>query len=316
MTQETAQVAPSARTKWIRIFVSILAAIGALAIALVGYVAFREKPHEYVSIDQGETIEQVMMRSYGKYSESHKGWLYVGPGNRTYVMRVVQQAKIEAVGAPGDELYFVASGTPLDKGLGTIFGAFQIRPDLSKKEPALIEVSSPYIFEGDAPVTPERVLFEALSGRTWGWIIKVKTGSDPKKELVHVYNLLLAPSNDQIVRLASFHASLESDPGIDCEEANRKYDQWLITDSKDTFVTSNDSQEPTSENNSEDEPMRCNKGKWTYRTGPVTSDDAFVPIYITGKGVRNGAPVDDKTVKVMFDSKSNIYLIPEDLTVY
>lgn len=315
MTQEIAQPAQGVGRKWIRALVVVLATIGALAIALIAYVALKETPREYVSINQSETIDDVMTRTYGKYSETHKGWLYVSPNNRTYVMRVVQQAKIEEIGAPGDELYFVASGTPLEKGLGTIFGVFQIRPDLSKKEPALIQVSSPFIHEGDVPLKPERVLFEALGANTWGWMVKVQNGSDPKKELVHVYNLLLAPIDDQITRLASFHASLQSDPGIDCEEANRKFDTWASTDSKETIM-SDDSPEPVAEKKSDVEPMRCNKAKWTFRTGPVTTDDAIVPIYITGKGMRDGKPLDEKTVKVMFDSKSNVYLVPDDLTVH
>ena len=35
---------------------------------------------------------------------------------------------------------------------------------------------------------------------------------------------------------------------------------------------------------------------------------------VTGKGTLEGKTIDEKTIKVMFDNKSFVYLIPKELT--
>lgn len=312
MNEQESQPQAAKSSEWIRYLIYLLASFGALAMISVIYSTLRDQPPKRLTIDESETIDQVMSRTYGKYSDQHKGWLYVGAGNQNYVMRVVQQTKIPDY-AEGDELYFVASGTPLDGKRGALVGVFYIRPDSNRKEPKLVEISEPYYYPGDVPVTPEKVLFEALSEHTWGWMIKAQTGVDPKKELVHVQNVLLAPRQDDIAILAQFHASVDYDPGIDCAEANRRYEAWVTAQDKPKVITDGETKE-ASEDEVIEEPLRCSKARWTFKVGPVTGD-AFSPLYITGKGTRDGEPVSEKQVKVMFDSKSFSYLIPRELAV-
>ncbi|HEX7646750.1 MAG TPA: hypothetical protein VF450_05005 [Noviherbaspirillum sp.] len=311
MQQEV--ISPIRRPNLRRFLVYTLALIGVLALVTVAVAFWQTRDSPKFTINENNMIDSVMLRTYGKYSDEHKGWLYVGNGNRTYVMRIVQQAKIESEGMVGDELYFVASGTPVDGLSGTVYGVFQIRSDGKPTNASAIEVSSPFIYAEAVPINPENIHFEVLSQRNWGWVIKVKYGTDPKAGPVHVVNQIYTPRNNDIALLGAFNASYEYDPGIDCAEANRKYDEWLNRDRKPEAAEQEESNNSPDTNNEDEEPRRCSKAKWTYKTGN-SSSDAFVPIMVTGKGILEGKPVAEKTIKVMFDNKSFVYLIPNELT--
>lgn len=308
-----------------RYVIYFFALLGALALGLVAFAIYQgSKIAVKAQIDDAQTIDVVMTRNYGKYSEQHKGWLYVGEGNRTYVMRVVQQAKPEDV-QTGDQLYFVASGTPLDGNAGALYGVFQVRLEEGSKDGTTVEISSPFRYEGDVAVTPERVKFEALSTHVWAWVIKVQEGADKKDWPVSVRNVVLSPRDGDIVQLASFNASFEYDPGVPCEEANRLYAEYNNPTSKIAPAKSEnanvDKNKPdqekveTEETEAEyDQPVRCNDAKWTYRTDPI-SGQAFTPITVTRKGVLDGQKLADKTWKLIFDSKSYVYILPDELAV-
>jgi hypothetical protein len=304
---------PVHRPKWRRFLIYALALIGALTLIVSGVAFWRDRQPTKFTIDENDMIDSVMSRTYGRYSEQQKGWLYVGDGNRNYIMRVVQQAKIESEGTTGDELYFVASGTPVDGRPGTVYGIFQIRSDGKPSNARPIEVSSPFIYAEAAPITPESVHLEVLSQRNWGWTIKLKYGINPKDGPVHVVNQIYTPRDNEIASLGAFNASYEYDPGIDCAEANRRYDAWLKRDRKPETTEKEESNDSPDTNDEDEEPGRCSKAKWTYKTGN-SSSDAFTPLMVTGKGILEGKPVDEKTIKVMFDNKSFVYLIPKELT--
>ena len=311
MHQELAS--PVHRPKWRRFLIYAFASIGILALIFVAVAIWQDRQPSKFTIDENDTIDSVMSRTYGKYSDTHKGWLYVGDGNRNYVMRVVQQAKIESEGTTGDELYFVASGTPVDGRPGTYYGVFQIRSDGKPTRASSIEVSSPFIYAEAAPITPESVHLEVLSQKNWGWVIKVKYGTDPKVGPVHVVNQIYTPRGNEIASLGAFNASYEYDPGMDCTEANRKYDAWLTRDRKPEATEREETNDSPDANDEDEEPGRCSNAKWTYKTGNASSD-AFTSIMVTGKGILEGKPVTEKTIKVMFDNKSFVYLIPKELT--
>ncbi|WP_230413966.1 hypothetical protein [Collimonas silvisoli] len=301
---------------WFRYAVYAMALLGALlvvfAISLI--VIGRMRP-KHVSIDETEIIDSVMSRAYGKYSDEHKGWLFVGRGNRTYLVRVIQQAKPED-GPNGDELYFVASGTPMDGMPGALYGVFHVQAGDKSDAEKLVEISSPYRYEGDQPVTPEKVHFEALSENVWAWVIKVQYGLDPKMSSVQINNVVLAPHENSIALLATFKASLETDPGIDCGDANNQYQTWLKQSNElNTVSTTPIANEQTSEyedNEGDQDPVRCDKVRWTYRTDPVAGTIP-VPLRITAKGMKDGAMLEEKTWKVVFDNKHFIYNVPGEL---
>ena len=311
MQQEV--ISPVRRPNWRRFLIYTLALIGAFALITIGVALWQTRQPPKFTINENDMIDSTMLRTYGKYSDEHKGWLYVGNGNRTYVMRIVQQAKIESEGMTGDELYFVASGTPVDGLSGTVYGVFQVRSDGKPNNANPIQVSSPFIYAEAAPITPENIHLEVLSQRNWGWIIKVKYGTNTKAGPVHVVNQIYTPHDNDIAFLGAFNASYEYDPGIDCTEANRRYDAWLSRESKPKGTENEESSDSPDMNEVDEEPGRCSKAKWTYRTGN-SSSDAFTPIMVTGKGVLEGHPVAEKTIKVMFDNKSFVYLIPKELT--
>ena len=311
--------------KWGRWVLYAFASIGVLAIVLI-ILAFIYGPpaSQPLSVDDSETIESVMSRTYGKYSEKHRGWLYVDAEDRAYVMRIVQQARPTSDSA-NDDLYFMASGTPLDGRPGAVYGVFQIRKETKNKEQTLVEISSPYRYEGDVPPSPEKVRLEKLGPNVWGWIIKVQNGTNPKEGFVRVNNTVLAPHGDDIAELATFPESFDYDPGIDCAEANRRYQAWLNPPPKPAQTSTEvlphgeltadapKNTEPDEEEETE-EPARCSKAHWTYRLDTVNGN-TFTPIYITGKGVKHGTPIEEKTYKVMFDKKSFVYILPKELEV-
>ncbi|MFM9435379.1 hypothetical protein ACFDR9_002446 [Janthinobacterium sp. CG_23.3] len=321
-----APVPPKApKQPWLRYVMYTLAVLGVLLLALVAVVMYENsKKPKNVAIDETEMIDSLMSSNYGKYSDEHKGWLYVGEGNRTYVVRVVQQAK-PSDGAHGDELYFVTSGKPLDGEPGAMYGVFQVRAGEKEEAGKLFQISSPYRYEGTVPLTPENVRFEALSETLWAWVIKVQDGADPKLATVTVNNVVLAPNGDNIAVLAWFRASLASDPGIDCAAAETRYKSWANGESHPraaaTEAAATQGEQTESEHESEHEhehevddvPLRCNDASWAYRTGPV-SGAVPVPLTVTAKGVRDGVKMQEKTWKLVFDSKAFSYHVPEALT--
>jgi len=185
------------RRSWKRFVLYVFAALGVLAILLVGLAWYHASQGPVlVKIDEAASIDESMTRNYGKYAPDKKGYLYVDQSNEPYLVRVVQQARIEAVGA-SDELYFVTSGTSLSGTGSQFYGVFQIRSD-GKDGDGLVEVAEPARYDTAAPVTPEKVRFEALSETTWGWVIKTQSGLNPKQERVIVTNVVLAPHGDRI----------------------------------------------------------------------------------------------------------------------
>lgn len=306
------------KRSWKKYVIYFFAFLGILALGIVAlavYVGFT-KPVK-ASINEVETIDLLMTRNYGKYSEQHKGWLFVGNGNRTFVMRVVQQAKPED-GPAGDELYFVASGTPLDGGSGTLYGVFQVRLKDGSKDDTQIEVSDPFRYDGDVPVTPEQVKFEAFSANVWGWVIKVQDGTDPKSAPVIVRNVVLAPHGEDIAELATFTASKVSDPGVSCDEANRLYELWLNPPAVSAVAAMDETKDKAAAKVDDDTdgesegPLRCNNVKWSFRTGAI-SGQAFTPLTVTRKGVLDGKKEEDKSWKLIFDNKSYVYIVPSEL---
>ena len=119
--------------RWGRVVLYVLATVGALALALIAlaYWLHTKDAHKRVTIDEEAVIDNVMGETYGKYSAAKKGWLYVGEDNVTYLMRVVQQAKIPD-GAAGDELYFVASGAAVNGDGQAVYCALYVNPDVKE----------------------------------------------------------------------------------------------------------------------------------------------------------------------------------------
>ncbi|NRR29123.1 hypothetical protein HSX11_02895 [Oxalobacteraceae bacterium] len=302
--------------KWKRYLLYTLAAIGLAGIALFAFVGYKVNKEKAVavrvSIDETEMIDGIMSRTYGKYSEQKKGWLYVADGDRTYLVRVVQQSKTSD-GPDGDELYFVTSGTPTDGEEGSLYGVFQVRGATNATDGSMVEISSPYRYDSNRPITPENVHFEALSENVWAWVIKTSDGKSPKAAPVHTTNMVFASHGETIVELASFKAGVESEPAGDCAAALGEYELWL----NETKVAAAEAAAKGEEDEMAGEevdngPMRCEKTRWSYRTAPVTGPVPG-PLSVTLKGSRDGKPVEEKTWKLMFDSKAFSYNVPAEL---
>ncbi|OEZ57528.1 hypothetical protein [Duganella sp. HH105] len=304
---------PPKRRKWGRYVLYTLAVLGVLLIGLIAaaFIKANSEP-QLIKIDETASIDEAMTRTYGKYSPEKKGWVYVDESNDPFVVRVIQQAKIEAVGA-SDELYFAVSGVSLKGDGRNFYGVFQIRAD-SKPGGGLVEVSSPYRYESDVAVTPEKVRFEALSERTWGWVLKVQNGTRPTAEQVMVSNVMLAPHGDEIALLARFKAAVDAEPA-DCAQANAEHETWRKA------VEAMGAQEHTSEQElheaetmDDTEPLRCERSRWTYRTADVIGPLPG-PLTVSVKGTQYGAAMEAKTWKLMFDSKAFAYNVPDELAV-
>jgi len=310
-----------------RLVVYSFALVGLAASGLVGYAFYDHYRNGANAIAEDDTIDAVMAANYGRYDEAQKGWLYVGPHNRNYVMRVVQRANLND-GRPGDGLYFVASGTPLDGNTGAVYGVFHLY-----RQPGSTTLGQEGVMvqdAGDMPLTPERVRFEALSGETWGWVVKEQTGREEADEFMQVTNVVLAPHQGEIAELARFSARTRFIPSMGCDKANEAYAQWLHRNDPDQMtapaagVTASAASEAASaaEEGSEDNegydetegdgPMRCEDLSWTYKTDSIDGQ-AFTPLHITRKGTSEGEKQPDKTWKVMFDPKAFVYLMPESM---
>lgn len=303
---------PPKRRKWGRYVLYTLAVLGVLMIALLAAVFYKASTEpQLIKIDEAASIDEAMTRTYGKYSQEKKGWVYVDESNEPFLVRVIQQARIEAVGA-SDELFFVASGVSLKGDGRNFYGVFQIRAD-TKPGGGLVEISSPFRYESDVPVTPEKVRFEALSERTWGWVLKVQNGTKPSTEQVMISNVMLAPHGDEIALLARFKAAVDAEPG-DCAQANAEHETWRKA------VEAMGNQEQTTEQEvheaealDETEPLRCEHSRWTYRTADVVGPLPG-PLTVSVKGTQYGAPMEAKSWKLMFDNKAFVYNVPDELT--
>ena len=283
------------RRRWGRLLLYVLAAVGALALACIALAWYLggKAARERVTIDEAAVIDDVMGETYGKYAETKKGWLYVGDDDVTYLMRVVQQAKIPD-GADGDELYFVASGNDVNGGTNAVYGVFYVHPD---GKAGLAQENTQIRYPSTGPVRPEQVHFEALSENLWGWVIKTVDDVDPGYP-VTTTNTVLAPHDGRIAVLAEFIAARDATPGTSCEEARAAWEAW-------------DKEMADAEDNVEI-PLRCDKRRWTYRTATVNGNIP-VPITVTAGGTLDGKPVEARSWKLMFDPKSFTYTIPDDL---
>jgi hypothetical protein len=293
------------RRRWLTALLYVLAAFGVLALGLTGYAIVGQKkeppPPPRVTIDEAAVIDSVMGETYGKYSAARKGWLYVADDNRTYLMRVVQQAKIPD--APdGDELYFVASGAATDGREGAIYGAFYVHPT-RPHDGGLTQMNTQVASRTAQAVKPENVHFEALSENLWGWVIRVQDGSDATNSPVITTNTVLAPHGDSIVTLGAFKAAVDYDPGKPCAEVKAAWDAYVAYETPQ--VADEDIEEP-------EEVLRCEKRRWSYQTGGVTGA-VPVPITVTAGGTQDGLPVQPRKWKLMFDPKSFSYNVPDEL---
>jgi hypothetical protein len=299
-----AQAAPAHRARpprrWGRIALHVLATVGALALALIALAWYlsAQEVHKRVTIDEEAVIDDVMGETYGKYSAAKKGWLYVGDDNVTYLMRVVQQAKIPD-GAAGDELYFVASGAAVNGEGQAVYGVFHVHPD--GRNDGLAQENTQIRFLSTAPVKPEQVHFEALSENLWGWVVKTREDADPDSNAVTTMNTVLAPHDGQIAVLAEFLAARDGTPEGSCEEAKVALATWEAALAN--LNEGDDSAPP---------PPRCDRRRWTYRTATVNGNIP-VPITVTADGTLDDKPVEARTWKLMFDPKSFAYNIPDDL---
>jgi hypothetical protein len=286
--------------RWGRVVLYVLAAVGALALALIalGYYMHAKDAQKRVTIDEVAVIDDVMGQTYGKYSAAKKGWLYVGDDNVTYLMRVVQQAKIPD-GAAGDELYFVASGAAVDGSGQAIYGAFYVHPDA--KNDGLTQENTQIRYLSTKAVKPEQVHFEALSENLWGWVVKTTDDADPDRTAVTTTNTVLAPHGGEIAVLAEFVGARDATPETSCEEAKADWDTW------EKEMNGEEEEVET-----RDPPIRCDKRRWTYRTATVNGNIP-VPITVTAGGTLDGKPVEARSWKLMFDPKSFTYNIPDDL---
>lgn len=92
MHETKLDIPPKRARKWVRLAIYLFAAVGLLFSVLIGVAAFGKKEQPVLSFDGNEVVEKVMARNYGKYSETHRGWLYVDEATKlTYLVNVVQQ---------------------------------------------------------------------------------------------------------------------------------------------------------------------------------------------------------------------------------
>jgi hypothetical protein len=157
-------------------------------------------------------------------------------------------------------------------------------------------------YQATTAVRPEQVRFEALSENLWGWVIKTqRTNPHEGGSAVVTINTVIAPHGDTIAELGSFLAAREEKPTESCEEAKAAWDAFQRAEA-----------EGSDEAEGVGPPLRCDKRRWTYRTGTVNGNTP-VPITVTLGGTLDGQPVEPHTWKLMFDPKSFTYDIPADL---
>jgi hypothetical protein len=302
-----------------------LAAGGALVAAAAVYMAARQPvaitqpavqvepakpapaPVTRAAIDETATIGRVMAENYGKYSEKEQGWPYVAEDGGTYVMRVVQQARLTD-GAAGDELYFLVGGDVSEGEPSGKLGAFHVRPDPDKPG-TLLTIGLRDMATGvDAP-SAENMRFVTLSSRLRAWIISVRSGIDGEDYLTE-NQVVLAPDGKRIVALATFPAWRGYDAGDDCERVREEHAAALTR-----AATARETQgldEAARLDETRVDTHLCQQRTWTYRIG-TSKDDVPAPISVTAGGTLDGKPVPAKTWRLVFDPKAFRYQVPSDL---
>lgn len=311
--------APAAKS-WKRYLIYLLAVLGVLFVALMGTVAYSVWRDGKAPIPEGATIESTMTETFGRYSEEHKGWLYVTDDKRSYVMRVIQQASINNK-REGDGLYFVTSGAPLDDRPGSIYGVFHLYKDAQSG--ALQQVASLAQSEYEQPLTPERVRFEALSKQVWAWVIKAsQVVSSEAGEELSVTNVVLAPHDGAIKELARFAAQQMRTPEGGCAKAQAEHARWERARQQAQVAAAasaasgaqgdKDGADQEEDESEYTEPQRCEDLSWTYRTDSP-KDGVLTPLHVVRKGISNGEVQPEKSWKVMFDPKAFVYLMPESM---
>lgn len=308
-------------SRWWKWPVRLLAGIGALSLVVIGLaVAVAPGKSEPTRFSADEMIDQIMLRTYGKYSEAEKGWMYVNEHRQAYVMRVVHRAKI-VDDAGNEELYFLASGDFVDTGShAPITGAFKVMADPEKADGSLVEISEPFMDGfGRGALSASDIRFEALSDKTFGWVLKARDhwlGEDAGSS---VTNVVLAPNAQTVAVVASFPAMLKVEVGDGCAAAQAQYADWQQARSGQAAAApsspaSDAASDDEAESNEEEDgpPLRCTDATFSYKTGPVP-EDGFVTFTVTGNGPVNGENLSSKTWKLVFDHKSFSYLVPEEL---
>lgn len=315
MEEVTTPLQETRAPKWRRFAIYFFAAVGLLLSVLMGAAMLIKKEPPVVSFDANEIIEGVMARNYGKYSEAERGWLYVDEATKlTYLVTVVQQKTVN--GKDGEELYFVTSGHTINTELDnddSFYGVFEVQ----RSNGRLWEFSDPRRPSGTIPVTPENVLFEALSADVWGWVVKISdVESSDGSDLNASTNVVLAPYDGGIAVLGEFYAAFAIVGQGNCEDTERAYASWREAQQQQKSAPAEGESSAMSKEEQVDDnfaPPRCTQLQWSYRTDPV-ADASFTPLYVTRKaGLRNGEKVEAKTWKVMFDPKSFTYLLPKEL---
>jgi len=310
--------------KILKLAFCLFALIGLLAVALIAYVAMDTK-NASLSIDETTAVEQVMEHTYGKYSSSKRGWIYVAENGNTYVVTVVQQKKIEEVGK-GDELYFVTSGTKIASGNDShnddslaLYGVFKVTSSNNELHP----LAQPYNFAGTIPLTPERVRFEVFNQDHWGWVLKHSSEHDGIQSM---RNEILIAGDSEIHKAAQFISAYDNTKAVqaefgNCEKANAAYATWNRRNvgnipeagsGLDTNSPGTHDEGARQGANPESEPQRCTRYSISYRTDPVT-EKFFTALHLTYAGVKDGMPVEQRKWKIMFDQKSYTYLLPKEL---
>jgi len=291
------------RRRWLRLVPGVLAALGLLTIAVLAlgyYLQAKEaRAPKRVVIDEAAVIGTVMGETYGKYSKAKQGWLYTAADHVTYLMRVVQQARIPD-GVDGDDLYFVASGASVSGSEDAMYGVFWLRPN-RPYDGTLRQSSMQTRYWSKLAVRPDQVRFEALSETLWGWVIKRQLSGDPAEGPVTTLNTVIAPHDDRIAELGEFLAAREANPAESCDDAKAAWDSWHHGVAAGSHAVKG-----------ADEPLRCDKRRWTYRTATVDGT-VPVPITVTVGGMLDGQSVEPRSWTLRFDPKSFTYDIPDDL---
>lgn len=322
---------PARKPLWRKILVRTLAVVGLLAVMLLAWIGFDTWRERQAPIAEAETIDSILTSSYGRYDEEQKGWLYVGNDKRSYVVRVVHQVQLQDK-RPGDGLYFVVSGKPLDGKPGHLYGLFQVTRN--EKTGALEQVARSERFDWGVPLTPERVRFEALSDAVWGWVIKLQSEEEAPDTQVVMTNVVFAPRDAEVAELARFRSAITTKPSVGCAQAEKDYAAWEVRMENESLQAEQAAAEAASaaalaasgaakadENEDEEAeympdaepPIRCDAATWTYRTDPIRDGGAFTPLHVRQSGMLDGQALPEKSWKLVFDPKAFVYLVPDEL---
>lgn len=338
---DPATVTPPRKSLWRKLVVGSLAALGLVFVVVIAAIVWQGWRERQAPIAETETIDAILSSMYGRYDEAQKGWLYVGSDKRSYVVRVVHQVQLHD-GQPGDGLYFVVSGTPLDGRTGHVYGIFHVTRNAQTGE--LEQVARSERFDWGVPLTPERVRFEALSDAVWGWVLKLQNTADEPDTQVVVTNVVLAPHDAEIAELARFRSAITTRASVGCAQAERDHADWearmeneslraeqeaaqaasaaaasaasgpaLAASVAQASDEDEDEGTPAEYEPGEEPPIRCDAATWTYRTDPIREGGAFTPLHVRQSGLLDGQPLPEKSWKLVFDPKAYVYLVPDEL---